>query len=324
MIYHSIKEKTFVFSLIATTQKYSYAQGSKVFNKTSSYKLKRFLDENWNEEQLLKDFIKQHKIDWSKGWLIVDDTVIEKPYAQKIECSYWTYSSKNNGFVRGINLTVLLWTDGNLVIPIKSMIYTKDDDGEPHQTKNDFAFEALKYAKSLEIEPEAVLFDSKFSSSNILNLIKNYGWEYFTQLPCSRNFNGRQLKMQQFQPIPRKGNLKGVGHVVCVCKHKGRYYATNSRQEGISREQIVKKYRKRWAVEVLFRELKQCCHLQDCQSLKTSQQRRYVDLCLKAHAQLQEIKNEIGRSIYAAKTWFLSNQMQIKYNGDKLLNGFVA
>jgi len=329
MIYHNIKEKAFVFSLIATTQKYSYAQGSKVFNKTSSYKFKRFLDVKYKPNTLLRDcietFVKNNpKFDWSKGSLIVDDTVIEKPYAKKIECSYWTYSSKNNGFVHGINLTVLIWTDGKLVIPIKSMIYTKDANGEPNQTKNDFAYEALKYAKRLGINPKDVLFDSKFSSSKILNLIYNNDWKYCGQLPCSRNFNGQQLKERRFQPTPQKGNLKGVGHVVYVSKHKGRYYVTNATETYVTREQIVKEYRKRWAIEVMFRELKQCCHLQDCQSLKTSQQRRYVDLCLKAHTQLQEIKNKNGGSIYAAKTWFLTNQMQVKYNGDKLLNGFAA
>lgn len=98
-------------------------------------------------------------------------------------------------------------------------------------------------------------------------------------------------------------------------------YATNSTESCITAEQIVKKYRFRWAIEVLFRELKQCCHLEDYQGAKSCIQKRYVGMCLKAHLQLQEFKQ---KSIYQAKLYFLTNHLQVKLNADRLINGFAA
>jgi len=136
-----------------------------------------------------------------------DDTIIEKPYAEKIECVYWQYSSKNNGFIEGINLTVLALTDGKRTIPIRFMLYEKDLEGKPKQTKNEFLEEAIEYAKNLGIVPEYVCLDSKYSSKSLLNKIQCFNWIYSFcikssgSLPCLhsskslfRTFCGNLLK----------------------------------------------------------------------------------------------------------------------------------
>lgn len=72
-----------------------------------------------------------------------DDTFIEKPYTKKIECVYWQFSSKNKGFIKGISLTVLAWTDGKQTIPIRFTVYEKNKDGNQIKTKNEFLEEAI-------------------------------------------------------------------------------------------------------------------------------------------------------------------------------------
>ena len=123
-----------------------------MYSKVSSYEVKRWLDKNWNEQEELEKDITKLNIDWSKGWLMIDDTVIEKPYSKTNECVYWQYSSKNGNFITGISLTVLLWSDGTKNIPIKFMVYEKDSDGNPIKTKNEFALESLQYAIQLGIK----------------------------------------------------------------------------------------------------------------------------------------------------------------------------
>ncbi|MFH0701918.1 MAG: hypothetical protein V2B14_00060, partial [bacterium] len=97
-------------------------------------------------------------IDWSTGWLMADDTIIEKPYAKKIECVYWQYSSKNNGFVEGISLTILAWSDGKRTILIQFIVYE------------------VEYAKNLDIIPNSICFDSKYSSKSLLNKLHSFNW----------------------------------------------------------------------------------------------------------------------------------------------------
>ena len=102
---------------------------------------------------------------------------------------------------------------------------------------------------------------------------------YFSQLASNRSFNGQQLKTHRFQPYSQDGYLKGVGHRVSVTKHCNRYYVTNATGKCVTRQLIVKEYRDRWKIEVLFRNLKQLCHLEECQNRKTIAQKHYVYAC---------------------------------------------
>ena len=153
------------------------------------------------------------------------------------------------------------------------MVYEKDSNGKPIKTKNEFALESLQHALRLGIRPFKVCFDSKYSSSKLLNWLDNNNLRYYSQLASNRSFNGQQLKMYRFQPYAESGYLKGVGHRVSVAKHCKRYYVTNATGKRITRQQIVKEYRDRWKIEVLFRNLKQLCHeynnFGECQNRKT-------------------------------------------------------
>ena len=48
------------------------------------------------------------------GGLSIDDCLIEKPFAKEIEGVYWQYSSKLNDYAKGLNITVLTWSNGKL------------------------------------------------------------------------------------------------------------------------------------------------------------------------------------------------------------------
>jgi len=293
----------------------------KMFSKVSSYQVKRILDKKWDEQKELEKYITSLDIDWSKGWLMIDDTIIEKPFAKNIKCVYWQYSSKNSDFVTGISLTVLLWSDGIRTIPIRFMIYEKDKNGKPLKTKNEFALESLKYPLSLNIKPFKVTFDSKYASNNLLNWLNKNGLIYYRQLESNRSFNGKQLKMRRFQSYSEVGKLKGVGHKVNVAKHCKRYYVTNATGNHITRQQIVKEYRVRWKIEVLFRSLKQLCHLEECQSLRTNTQKHYVYMCLRTFMMLDEMQE---RSLYAAKNIFQQKMLRLKVNGNRALRLLTA
>ena len=308
-------------SLISNNGKFSYQQTGEMFSKVSSYQVKRWLDKKWDEQKELEKYITSLNIDWSKGWLMIDDTIIEKKYAEKIQCVYWQYSSKNKDFIQGISVTVLLWSDGKRNIPIKLMIYEKEENGKPIKTKNEFAIESLQYALSLGIRPIKVCFDSKYAGNNLLNWLDNNKLIYYSQLQSNRTFNGIQLKMRKFQPYSEIGNLKGVGHKVSVTKHCKRYYVTNQTENRITSRQIVKEYRDRWKIEVLFRNLKQLCHLEECQSQRTITQKHYVYVCMRALMLLEE-QNE--RSVFAAKKSFQQKMIGFKINGNRALRLLAA
>ena len=91
------------------------------------------------------------------------------------------------------------------------MVYEKVNN-EAIETKNDFALRAIEYAKEKGINPKWVNFDSKYSSSKLLNRNNDFGWIYYTQLPQNRVFNREQLKKQEFHLQAKNGRLK----VLCI------------------------------------------------------------------------------------------------------------
>ncbi len=53
------------------------------------------------------------------GWLELDDTVLDK-FGRHIFGVTWVYSSRLQKVVLGLNLVVLIWTDGQRRIPVGS------------------------------------------------------------------------------------------------------------------------------------------------------------------------------------------------------------
>jgi hypothetical protein len=311
-------------SVLAIDDQYSYAKGNKIFTNISSYQIKRFLDKDWDENKTLEDIIKNKKIDWKTGWLCADDVLLEKPYAEKIEGVYWLYSSKKNGFEQGINVTVLAWTDGNQMIPIRFMVYEKDNAGKALKTKNKFIEEAVKYANDLGIKPMFICFDSKYPSNDLLNTLQEMKWIYYAQLPSNRVFNSEQLKKRKFHLIPESGKMNGVRHNVNVIKHCKRYYVTNVESatgNKVSRQEILRNYKVRWPIEDLFRALKQLCHIKECKSRSLSIQRRYIMVSLYSFMLLQDQNQS---SVYEAKIHFQRKFLGRKLNGDKALRQLIA
>ena len=315
----TIKSTIFAISLLGIDSQYSYNKGSEIFKDVSSFKLKRFLVE-WNENEKLEELIISMNIDWTQGWLSIDDCLIEKPFAKEIEGVYWQYSSKLNDYAKGLNITVLTWSNGKIIVPIRFMVYKKDKNGKVIETKNDFALRAIEYAHEKGIKPKWVNFDSKYAASKLLNRINDFGWIYYTQLPQNRVFNREQLKKQEFHLQVKEGRVKGVVHEVSVVKHCRRFYASNA-GKNVSRQQILKNYKTRWGIEDFFRSLKQLCHIKECKSRKIEQQRRYFFLSMKAFMLLQSMNKN---TIYEAKLDFQQKFMGRKINGDKALKLLIA
>jgi hypothetical protein len=55
---------------------------------------------------------------WEQGGLMLDDTVIPKPFATALESLAWVYSSQEGKPVSGVSLVLLVWTNGTRRIPL--------------------------------------------------------------------------------------------------------------------------------------------------------------------------------------------------------------
>src|SRR5919198_246576 len=147
---------------------------AEVFAEASHDCLTRMLNGNWSGQTLL-DRALRVLFTVVGGYLIVDDTVVEKPYAQLLSEAGWVWSSKCNKVVYGVAVVLVVWTDGQIRIPIGFRVWKK---GGP--SKFELALELLSYARNrLTCKPQFVLFDSWYPSKALLKRISNYGW-YFS------------------------------------------------------------------------------------------------------------------------------------------------
>src|SRR5947209_6716492 len=107
-----------------------------------------------------------------RGRLVIDDSTLDKPYAKKIDLVTRHWSGKHHKTVRGINVITLLWTDGDLKIPVDYRVFDTADG----KTKHDHFWEMMLMAKGRDFAPEYVLFDNWYASLENLKQVRDFGW----------------------------------------------------------------------------------------------------------------------------------------------------
>jgi hypothetical protein len=80
-------------------------------------RLTRMLQADWSGQTLLESPWRSLFV-WERGYLIMDDTVVPKPFATAMASLAWVYSSRERKPVYGVSLVLLIWTNGMLRIPL--------------------------------------------------------------------------------------------------------------------------------------------------------------------------------------------------------------
>jgi len=87
-------------------------------------RLTRLLQANWSGHTLLELACRTLFV-WERGYLIIDDTVLPKPFATAIQGLAWVFSSQERKPVYGLSRVLLVWTDGSLRIPLGLRLWHK-------------------------------------------------------------------------------------------------------------------------------------------------------------------------------------------------------
>ena len=157
--------------LIAASNVFSCTEAARCYPNVSNAPchdaFTRCLQRQPPDTEALWDEVKNH-VKLEEGFLIVDDSTLDKPYAKEIAFVRRMWSGKHHRTVNGISLVTLVWTDGTTVIPIDFRIYNIDEDDK---TKNDHFLDMLDKAEERGFNPEFVLFDTWYAS--VKNLKSN-------------------------------------------------------------------------------------------------------------------------------------------------------
>jgi putative transposase len=241
-----------------------------------------------------------------QGVLVIDDTTLDKPYANHMALVTGHWSGKHGRVVQGINLLSLVWTDGTCRFPCDFRLYHKAQDG---LTKNDHFQHLIQQAKVREFEPDLVAFDSWYSGLDNLKLLRTLEWHWLTQLKSNRevslDHSGNRAIRDVF--IPAQGglvHLKGYGWIKVfrtVDTHGNAEFWATSRLD-MTLEQAAFYALDAWQVEVYHRGLKQFTGIQSAQYRLDVSQRNHIGLAIRAFVRLEAHRLRSGFSWFEAKT----------------------
>jgi putative transposase len=257
-------------------------------------RLTRMLQGDWSGQTLLERAFRTLFV-WERGYLIIDDTAVPKPFATAMEGLAWVYSSQAHKPAYGFSLVLLVWTDGIVRIPLGIRLWQK---GGP--SKYTLALELLSYARNrLHCHPDYVLFDAWYPSRALLKRVRDYGWYFVCRLKKNRRFNGQAVRHHRRHPYwAERGWLSG-GLKVLVVRHGKKYYATN--RLTLAATEVRRLYRIRSQVEEVIRVCKDQLALTGCQARSERAQLHHVVCCLIAFCILERERHKRGLSVYKLK-----------------------
>jgi len=241
----------------------------------------------------------------TQGVLVIDDTTLDKPYAEKMALVSSHWSGKHHAVVMGINLISLLWTDGKAHVPCDFRLYNHSQDG---LTKNDHFQNMLHSAQERGFTPELVVFDSWYSSLENLKTIRGFGWHWLTQVKKNRlvsldRSGNRQVSDWLIPSQGQKMHLKGYGWIKVfktVAKNGSfEYWATS--QLNMTLEACAFYALDAWQIEVYHRGLKQNTGIERGQFRLENAQKNHIALAIRAFVRLEVYRLKTDRSWFEAK-----------------------
>lgn len=288
--------------------------------------INRYLREEKLTPRLLWEQVNLLVVSDEEGYLLFDDTVLDKRFSQSIELVRRQYSGNEHRVIRGIGLISCVYVNANSgqFWVIDYRLYNPDGDGN---SKLDHVAEMLQgavYAKQLPFR--TVLMDRWYAAKKLMALIEGLGKVYYCPLKTNRLVDesggsepykridqlhwsateansGKLIKLRGF-PKDKKVKLFRV----IVSTDKTEYVATNDLSQD-STDDTQKVCAVRWKIEQFHREVKQTTGIEACQCRKQRIQRNHIACALLVWTRLRQLAEEMGTTVYQLKTRLLSNYL---------------
>lgn len=236
--------------------------------------LQKLLKKSDIDLQILSEFFIKHIniLKKNSGWLMLDDTVISKKYAEKIECAGYAYSGKERRVIFGIHLVTLFWSDGFWRIPVGFRLWRPKDKTDNYKTKLELGKELINDNIEFCCSCNYIAFDSWYCSKKFMKFLSGINLSFVSKIPKNRNIilEGNKMKVSCVNDKERKEvYLPGYGEILVCCGKKCdrlNWYVSSNLD--LTYDEVLEKYDSRWPIEEHFRFMKQNLGLEDCQCRK--------------------------------------------------------
>ncbi len=312
--------------LLVTQINYTLTNFADHSNKFSHDKINRFLKGEKITPRLIWDNVESQLIPTESGYLIFDDTVLDKNYSFSIELVRREYSGNAKKVIKGIGVVTCVYVNPELdqFWLIDYRIYDPDNDGK---TKLEHASDMLlNVVHHKQLAFQAVLMDTWYATKKIMLLIESLNKQYYCPLKDHRQVDdsgsaksyqrvdslnwdhqelagGKTIKIKDF-PKEHKVKLFRVE----VSTHRTDYVVTNNFTQN-STEATGEACGFRWKIEQLHREGKQLTGWEKCQCRKARIQRNHIGCALLVWVRLKEIAITNKTNVYQLKHGLLDDYL---------------
>jgi hypothetical protein len=271
-----------------------------------------------------------------ESFLIVDDSVQEKPHARAIELVYPHYSGNKHMVVRGIDIVNLVHSSGDGdYYPIDYRIFAPEYE---KATKNDHFLAMLKMAFEVrKIRAKYILFDSWYASVANLKYIHRQDRIFYTTIKSNRLVSITKeegyIHLQDIDWTPERletgisVKLKDLPFLVKLFKIVATdgdidWVITNDPATDLTTTVVRGRNDVRWDVESFHREIKQLTGIEKCQCQNEWAQRNHIACCYHAWLALKVHATKLKKTLYRTQHDLLSQYLmnELKHPRIRALN----
>jgi hypothetical protein len=319
-----------------TAQLYKQFLVSSQINYTCTYLSEHLegLDEN-SIYRFLQNHRFRPRLVWEKtreviklsknGYIIFDDTVLDKNFSFKIEGSRKQYSGDKHKVIKGIGVVTCLYYNPELdkywILDFR--IFDPERDGK---SKVDHLHDMIESILKRNIPFKIALMDSWYATTKTMLWLDSLGKVFYCPIKSNRlvddtegkesyrqvgllEWNSEELKQGKLIKVKKFPKSKKVKLFrVIVSNNKTEYVITNNLTQD-STDSCQKETAIRWNIEQFHRETKQNTGIEKCQCRINRHQRNHICLGVQVWIFLAEIASKTKTTIYQIKKGLLDDYM---------------
>lgn len=261
------------------------------------------------------------------GYIVFDDSILDKSHSNKIELVRRQYSGNAHGIIKGIGMVNCLYVNpesGDYWI-IDYRIFEPDGDGK---SKLDHVRDMLtNLIADKQLPFASVLMDTWYATKDLMLFIESVNKIYYCPIRDNRlvddsqaalpyrhvstlEWNEQELvkgKTIKIKGFPKDHKVKLFR--VEVSTNRTDWVVTNDLAQD-STDATQKVCRMRWKIEQFHREIKQLTGIERCQCRNARIQRNHIASAVLVWIRLTDVARQTKQTIYRVKHGLLANYLR--------------
>lgn len=296
----------------------------------------RYLAGDEIRPRLVWENVKGQVVQTPYGFLVFDDTVIDKNFSRSIELVRSQYSGNVHKVIKGVGVVTCVYVNPQIdqFWIIDYRIYDPDGDGK---TKLDHVQDLLLncvYQKQLPFW--AVLMDSWYAAKEIMRRVERLDKIYYCPLKDNRQVDdsGGAKPYQRVDGLEWTEAEKQHGKIIKIKGFPGdhkvklfRVVLSTQRTDYIVTNEMAQDHVEvvqgvcgfRWKVEQFHRETKQLTGIEGCQCRKARIVRNHIGCAILVWIRLKQVAQQSQCTIYQVKNSLLSDYLRQQLKSPTIL-----